>query len=524
MTEKQKFISDDEFRIVFSYERVREILLTDIVSYPLICPFINYFISNKLYKKREHFPSKKHRGFVNFNNIFGFLKASLFYIKSLEKSETLKTGLDILFFSRDRFIEINTENDSIKSDYLFWSVIRDINRKYPAYKMALVSMTYKSMPKIDDIRLYNLIQYSTPMIFLRSVLFSTSIYLRWKLSRSKMITYLKDNECEYAVPLFDDFFNPIRLFSFLVYNYSLQNVLKKTKPRVIMANDDILLLKPNNLEKNTKFIIMQSASIDEMNEKYKRMFLSMFPLDKLIADYFLVSGIKLKDMKKDTGSKEIMVTGQPRYDILYYADKIYSKDKFLSKYEINPTHKIILWATAFHVQNHEENIRNFEVVFETMQNIKNATLIIKQHPSEEEKYTKMIRNYSNKYKINAIITPKNSDTHEQLFACDLMIIKDSTTAMEAVVLDKPVVVLNLSGETDAVDYVEQGVALGVYNENDLKHVIEKLLKHDIDLAKSRKRYIEKYLCKADGKATERVVDLIVQMIEESKRAKVSKAF
>jgi hypothetical protein len=213
----------------------------------------------------------------------------------------------------------------------------------------------------------------------------------------------------------------------------------------------------------------------------------------------------------------VIVTGQPRYDVLADADKIYSKEKFLSDYRIDPNHKIILWTTQCHGISDEENIKNFKAVFEIMQNIENATLIIKQHPREGEIYTKTIKDYLDKYKIDAVITPKSSDTYEQLFVCDLMITRHSTTAMEAVALNKSVIILNLSGEPDPVEYVKEGVALGVYKPEDLKPTIEKLLKEDSELAKNREKYIEKYLYKIDGKATERVVNLIERMIESSKQ-------
>jgi glycosyltransferase involved in cell wall biosynthesis len=216
--------------------------------------------------------------------------------------------------------------------------------------------------------------------------------------------------------------------------------------------------------------------------------------------------------------EQVVVTWQPRYDVLYHADKNYSKERFFRRYKINPNHKIVLWTTQCHGLSNEENIKNFRAVFEIMQNIKNATLIIKQHPGEGKKYTKMIEKYLSTYKISAGVTPRSSDTYEQLFVCDLMITKNSTTAMEAIALNKPVIVLNLSGEPDVVDYVEQGVALGVYKEGDLRAIIEKLLKDDSELAKNRAKYIEKYLYKIDGKATERVVNLIEEMITNRKRA------
>lgn len=239
-----------------------------------------------------------------------------------------------------------------------------------------------------------------------------------------------------------------------------------------------------------------------------------------IPDKTVVYGTYHKDLLTKVSAypvDSVVVTGQPRYDILYFADKVYSKETFFKKYKIHPDQKIVLWATAFTGISDSENIKHLKTVFETMQIVNAATLIIKPHPGEGERYIKMITDYLNKYKIEAIMTPKNSDIYEQLFVCDLMITKNSTTAMEAIALNKPVIVLNLSGEPDVVDYVEQGVALGVYKEDDLKPTIEKLLKDDSELAKNRKKYIEKYLYKIDGKATERVVNLIMQTIEESRR-------
>ena len=165
---------------------------------------------------------------------------------------------------------------------------------------------------------------------------------------------------------------------------------------------------------------------------------------------------------------QVIVTGQPRYDILYNVDKTYSKKRFLEKYGINPEHKIVLWTTQSHGMSDEENAENLVAMFKAIQNLKNTTLILKQHPGERKKDTKQIKQYLNAYKINALLMDKKSNTYEQIFVCDLMINKNSTTAVEAVALNKPVIVLNLGGAPDVVDYVEMGVASGVYRGEDLK--------------------------------------------------------
>jgi CDP-glycerol glycerophosphotransferase (TagB/SpsB family) len=45
-----------------------------------------------------------------------------------------------------------------------------------------------------------------------------------------------------------------------------------------------------------------------------------------------------------------------------------------------------------------------------------------------------------------------------------MITAYSTTAIEAMILKKPVVIVNLSGEKDQMPYVRSGASVGVYKK------------------------------------------------------------
>jgi CDP-glycerol glycerophosphotransferase (TagB/SpsB family) len=307
----------------------------------------------------------------------------------------------------------------------------------------------------------------------------------------------------------DNFFSVKTIIYYLILDYSLQNVLKKMKPKVIMANDDVLNFKPRTNLENTKVIIMQSALINKMNERYRGLFFSFFPLNGMINDYFLVYSPKFKDMKKCTKDfKELLLIGQPRYDILADADKIYNKNEILEQIDLDPTKKVIIWTTQTHGLPIDENEKNVSAVFNAVKLLKNVQLVIKLHPAEDQNAPR----YKKDKSFNPVIVDGKADTYALLYACDLMITRHSTTAMEAVALNKPVIVLNLSGEPDPVEYVKEGIALGVYKEEDLKTAIEKLLKDDSELARNRARYIERYLYKIDGKATERVVNLIEKII------------
>lgn len=237
------------------------------------------------------------------------------------------------------------------------------------------------------------------------------------------------------------------------------------------------------------------------------------PIPNKIAVY----GSYFKDILTKTSSyptDSVVVTGQPRYDIISYADKVFSKDKYLTKYVIGSNIKIILWTTQCHGLSDNENSKNLNCIFDVMNKIKGCSLVIKQHPVEPEIYTnqikKQIETHSSK---NIVLAHKSSDTLEHIYNCDLLITRHSTTAMEAVALGKPVIILNLSGEPDPVNYVDEGVALGVYKEEDLKQTIEMLLMDGSALSDNRDIYIKRYLCNIDGEATTRVAEVISSMIK-----------
>jgi hypothetical protein len=206
----------------------------------------------------------------------------------------------------------------------------------------------------------------------------------------------------------------------------------------------------------------------------------------------------------------VVVTGQPRYDRMAHIERLYSRERFLQQRGIDPEHKVILWTTQCHGLSMEENHRNFTTVLGTVSRLEKVTLIIKQHHNEGPTYARMIRNYLANQNVNAVITSGDSDTYEQLFACDLLISKTSTTIIEAVALGKPAIILNLTGRAAPIglDFAKEGIAVDVSRADDLGAAIQELLVDDRKLARNRMRFLKRYLYKLDGKATERLINLI----------------
>ena len=210
--------------------------------------------------------------------------------------------------------------------------------------------------------------------------------------------------------------------------------------------------------------------------------------------------------------ENVVITGSQRYDQFPSFDHISLKNDFFIKYGINSNNKIILWTTQSHALLYNENFINYDTVFNAINGINNVLLIIKPHPGEGTKYLKMIEFFKNRYPIQCIVETSNANTDELLSICDLLVTKHSMTGLEAIALNKPVIVLNLSGFPDVGDYVKEGVASGVYNKDDLKPIMEQLLTDASDLERKRPNYIKNHLLAVDGKATERIINVIEDLI------------
>jgi len=201
--------------------------------------------------------------------------------------------------------------------------------------------------------------------------------------------------------------------------------------------------------------------------------------------------------------ESLIITGQPRYDYLYDIVRSMDKDKFLEEKKLK--HPLIVWISQFGYPQSENN-KNIDCFMHLIESIP-VNLFIKPHPSETD-----LSIYQPLLRHDNVVLSKDINLYKLLNVCDLIITKNSTTAMEAAALNKPIIVLNLSEEPDAVDYVKDGIALGVYNKEELIPTVKRLLQDDSILCKRRDEYVSRYLYKMDGRSSQRVADFLEKLL------------
>ena len=485
---------------------LQEMLHGDAGAFTFRYWFINEYINifgvigpQLVVESGEKYPRKSKRLINMFNIIKQFMKFAR--IIAINKQHN---PADILFISRNRKARIKTQSGYQEGDYIFYSVVSELKRRHPELSHAM----YLSMIPTLNMSMRRLLIYFNP---------ST---VPWKNSYPGNFVgnpyqiVLKRWDITMLASSLERYFSFRPLLKNVLLGYVIKSMLSTYDPRVIVSNDDCLYTRPL-VDRDIKMIVLQSASIVKNIEDCRAL---IFRDSRMQPELFLCAGCESAEIKSAaSAARTVIVTGQPRYDILFNMQALYSKKDFKEHYGIKPEQKIVLWTTQTHGLSREENCENLHAVFEAFQGMDGVKLIIKQHPAETEAHTGLINDLLDSYDVDAIRTPKDSDTYEQLFACDLMVTKHSTTAIEAVALDKPVVILNLSKKPDIVDYVRKNVAAGVYEKKDLRETILRLLNDDGELKKNRDAYIGRNLFKIDGKATDRVVDAIDQMIASQER-------
>jgi len=404
---------------------------------------------------------------------------------------------DILILSRKRIVKVKTPNGVVTGDYIFFSIAEDLKEKHPDIGFVLY--------QLDD--QYFAYDHITPIDLIAAAFFALKKNIQWQIHKREILSDISAKGSNTVASCLRAFFSIRPLIRTALMAHDFKNMIGSISPKIILSNDDCFYTKPVNHEE-IAVLVMQSAGMVEALEECRSL---IFEENALLPEYYLSSGTFFSEIKsRHHIARSVIATGLPRYDVLYNAPLVYNRGDFFRAHKIDPKRRMLMWATQSHAFSPIENSTTVKAILEAIKELPGVILVIKQHPAEGEEHRRFLQNMITEYQSDAIIAAKDSDTYELLSVCDLHITRTSTTAREAVAMNKPVIIFSLNGQDDKLEYVKEGVALGIYSSEKLKSAIESLLEDDSKLSQNRSRYIEKYLYRIDGKSTERVVNLLIQ--------------
>lgn len=242
----------------------------------------------------------------------------------------------------------------------------------------------------------------------------------------------------------------------------------------------------------------------------------------LTADRMAVWGRISKDwlIRRGINPDRLVITGCPQFDVIPHRSSV-AKEEFRRKLKLVPDKNLIVLATDpfagyTSIEKEEEPEKLVRAIFEAMREFPEIQFVIKPHPSEDARFYKAI---AKEMKAKVRVT-KNVNLYELLSACDILMTGTSTVGLEAMMLGKPVIFMNLTGRSDLVPYAESGAAIGVYKQGEISPAIRSILEDpqtNKNLETHRKNFLSEYVnIKSNGKASKRVANLVKQMIKDNK--------
>ena len=206
----------------------------------------------------------------------------------------------------------------------------------------------------------------------------------------------------------------------------------------------------------------------------------------------------------------LVVTGNPIYDPIlkkYHELKLYSKhsEKINVLFAPTPLYEHGIWTK----QQQDEAIREIVKCFCKHKN--EIKLVVKIHPSTGilSDYESIINSIDPSIPIH-----KKGDILDYLEKSDVVIsFLSSSHLIKSVILRKPIIICNFYGDwKDSL--LEEELAVECKDPLQLFTLIQQVLSSNPISEKKREKFIDDFLFKSDGLASERVCDLILKIVKK----------
>ncbi len=318
----------------------------------------------------------------------------------------------------------------------------------------------------------------------------------WEIVENKIMDILK-NDFKRIRQNITTFVNFAKRYE--INNVILRNDVKELEKTIVFAakNFDISTL-----------VIQHGLLIEPNGNNY------------LFADKIAAWGNFTADWYGQFGNdiKKIIMTGSLNSDKIFDWLR-HSKDDnckvFLEEIGLNKRQRVVslfttgismLKLSSFTTDDMTENL--IRDVLRAVKSIGGLNLIIKLHPNEDLKnFERVVKNEDK----TCITMLAKTDLYRLIQISDLVVTIDSTVALEALMIGKPLVAINLSKRPYLAPYIERNVALGAFSKDQIENTIElALYNEDVKrkMQMARESFLDYVIYKFDGNAKNRITNLI----------------
>ncbi|MEK6932293.1 MAG: CDP-glycerol glycerophosphotransferase family protein [Nanoarchaeota archaeon] len=307
-------------------------------------------------------------------------------------------------------------------------------------------------------------------------------------------------------------------------------IMKKIKEKVdiVVTHNDVIAFEKTVVRTANKLNIPTITMIEGfLSLKKIRSGTQYIPFSSKIMAMHSISQKELVIKKYRILKERLIIMGHPMFD-RYYNDKPIEKKELYKRHNIPLNKKLILYvAERYNNKNKYESsiwsaytkkqyLSIYEELFKGIKEVQDEVfLIIKKHPSEVMDDA-IIEAIAKKQGIKNCIILKDLDLYGAINASSAIILRLSTIGLEAMMLKRPVIVMDTNFDTnDNVGYTEFNAALHAKKPGDLGKLLKNLLHNEVlqnSLDRNMERFVN-YNYISDGNASLRMAKLINETIK-----------
>ncbi len=208
-----------------------------------------------------------------------------------------------------------------------------------------------------------------------------------------------------------------------------------------------------------------------------------------------------------------VVTGFPRHDKLLRLPPL-DRDGLCKRFGLDPKVKTILviteWfqaMTSSDMVEYEE--RYIRLALRSLKVYDDIQIVVKLHPGLQSRYHKIVSEIAKQEDVRVAIA--RDSLWDLIRLSSFVIVSTSSVCVEALILGKPVISVNLADQKDISGLVQEGLAIGAYSEDEIKKSIRNCLEvdgHHPAHAVSTRQLLHPFIYLADGCASRRLAELM----------------
>ena len=252
-------------------------------------------------------------------------------------------------------------------------------------------------------------------------------------------------------------------------------MLSQTKPSIIVTTD------PADFEAKSFALIGRSFGIPSLCLQYGSVCAADSEWRFLAHDYVAAFDTQSAEIieKHGISKDKIFVTGNPRFD-QYKQDDEEGRKKIRQELGLSDQTPLVVFlsiplapegiGSLESYITHTEYLNVLQAVYEVPKKIQDIKLFVRFHPEEDHSVHQSFLNQNKQ-----ILIDQKKTLREILNAADVVITLHSTAGLETILLEKPLIFINLTNREDLVDYATLEAAMAVRKKEKLIPTIRLLL-------------------------------------------------